>query len=226
MVCPYAGVRLLSQLPFARLRLEQRPRRFVAIKLTNIAIYIGMNLFWLIFCPLSSQKRHGLGAHAVWSPGLRCTDFLSNLLASMVTLLLLSPQIRMIRWAFDGNYGKRWWDMLHRLSLSVWLELWMKCLAVRCRNTCYPARHRKTWAGGYFGANYKLAALITLFTQAYRYAAEPFFFRHAQEKDALRTQAEVTKWFTISSAAGMLGILLFLIGPNILLDPNIGAGCT
>lgn len=63
---------------------------------------------------------------------------------------------------------------------------------------------------GIFGANYKLAALITLFTQAYRYAAEPFFFRNAQDKDAMRTQAEITKWFTIAGAVGMLGILLFL----------------
>ncbi|MFM8487596.1 MAG: lipopolysaccharide biosynthesis protein, partial [Bacteroidota bacterium] len=55
---------------------------------------------------------------------------------------------------------------------------------------------------GIFGANYKLAALITLFTQAYRYAAEPFFFRHAGDKDAMRTQAEVTKWFTVAGATG------------------------
>ncbi|MFN4255798.1 MAG: polysaccharide biosynthesis C-terminal domain-containing protein, partial [Saprospiraceae bacterium] len=55
-----------------------------------------------------------------------------------------------------------------------------------------------------------LALLISLFTQAYRYAAEPFFFRHAAEKNALQIQANATKWFTIAAAAGMLGILLFL----------------
>ncbi|MEZ4894273.1 MAG: hypothetical protein R2778_14815 [Saprospiraceae bacterium] len=63
---------------------------------------------------------------------------------------------------------------------------------------------------GVFGANYKLAMLITLFTQAYRYAAEPFFFRHAADENAMQTQSEVTKWFTITAAVGMLGILLFL----------------
>jgi O-antigen/teichoic acid export membrane protein len=55
----------LAELPFARLRLEQRPRRFVVIRLTNIATYIGLNLFWLIFCPWAAKN--GMGwVHAVW----------------------------------------------------------------------------------------------------------------------------------------------------------------
>ncbi|HOY05948.1 MAG TPA: oligosaccharide flippase family protein, partial [Saprospiraceae bacterium] len=77
---------------------------------------------------------------------------------------------------------------------------------------------------GIFGANYKLAALITLFTQAYRYAAEPFFFRHAADKDAMRTQAQVTKWFTITSAAGMLAILLFLDVVKHFIAPKYWSG--
>jgi O-antigen/teichoic acid export membrane protein len=77
---------------------------------------------------------------------------------------------------------------------------------------------------GIFGANYKLAALITLFTQAYRYAAEPFFFRHAADKDAMRTQAQVTKWFTITSAAGMLFILLFLDVVKYFIAPKYWSG--
>jgi O-antigen/teichoic acid export membrane protein len=63
---------------------------------------------------------------------------------------------------------------------------------------------------GIYGANYKLAMLITLFTQAYRYAAEPFFFRHAAEKNALELQAQVTRWFTIVAAGAVLFILLYL----------------
>jgi O-antigen/teichoic acid export membrane protein len=63
---------------------------------------------------------------------------------------------------------------------------------------------------GIYGNNYKLAMLITIFTQAYRYAAEPFFFRHAGEKNAPEIQAEATKWFTIAATTGMAGVLLFL----------------
>lgn len=201
----------LAELPFARLRLEQRPRRFVFIKLTNIGVNIGMNLFWLVFCPWAAQN--GLDwVHAVWSPGLGVGYiFLSNLLASVVTLALLSPQLRAIRWAFDRAH----WTRMIRYSAPLIVvslagivdEMFSRAML----KYLLPGTTQENLGQvGIFGANYKLAALITLFTQAYRYAAEPFFFRNAQEKDALRTQAEVTKWFTVTSAAGMLGILLFL----------------
>jgi O-antigen/teichoic acid export membrane protein len=65
---------------------------------------------------------------------------------------------------------------------------------------------------------------MSLFTQAYRYAAEPFFFRHAGEKDAMRTQAEATKWFTITSAAGMLFILLFIDIVKYFISPKYWSG--
>ncbi len=215
----------LAELPFARLRLEQRPRRFVAIKLTNIAIYIGMNLFWLIFCPWAAKN--GMGwVHAVWSPGLGVGYiFLSNLLASMVTLLLLSPQIRMIRWAFDRELWKKMVGYAAPLIIVSLAGIVDEMFSRSMLKYLLPGTAQENLGQvGIFGANYKLAALITLFTQAYRYAAEPFFFRHAQEKDALRTQAEVTKWFTISSAAGMLGILLFLDLVKYFIGPEYWGG--
>jgi len=215
----------LAELPFARLRLEQRPRRFVAIKLTNIAIYIGMNLFWLIFCPWAAKN--GMGwVHTVWSPGLGVGYiFLSNLLASMVTLLLLSPQIRMIRWAFDRELWKKMVGYAAPLIIVSLAGIVDEMFSRSMLKYLLPGTAQENLGQvGIFGANYKLAALITLFTQAYRYAAEPFFFRHAQEKDALRTQAEVTKWFTISSAAGMLGILLFLDLVKYFIGPEYWGG--
>ncbi len=215
----------LAELPFARLRLEQRPRRFVAIKLSNIAVNIGMNLFWLVFCPWAAGK--GMNwVHAVWSPGLGVGYiFLSNLLASLVTLLLLSPQFRMIRRAFDRDL---WFSMIGYSAPLIIVSLAGIVDEMFSRSMLkylLPGTTRENLGQvGIFGANYKLAALITLFTQAYRYAAEPFFFRHAQEKDAMRTQAQVTKWFTITSAAGMLGILLFLDLVKYFIAPEYWSG--
>lgn len=215
----------LAELPFARLRLEQRPRRFVAIKLSNIAVNIGMNLFWLVFCPWAAGK--GMNwVHAVWSPGLGVGYiFLSNLLASLVTLLLLSPQFRMIRWVFDREM---WFKMIGYSAPLIIVSLAGIVDEMFSRSMLkylLPGTTRENLGQvGIFGANYKLAALITLFTQAYRYAAEPFFFRHAQEKDAMHTQAQVTKWFTITSAAGMLGILLFLDLVKYFIAPKYWSG--
>jgi O-antigen/teichoic acid export membrane protein len=201
----------LAELPFARLRLEQRPKRFVFIKLTNIAVYIGMNLFWLVFCPWAAKN--GMDwVHAVWSPGLGVAYiFLSNLIASSVTLLLLLPQFRRIRWNFDKALWAKMMTYAAPLIIVSFAGIVDEMFSRSMLKYLLPGTPQENLADvGIFGANYKLAALITLFTQAYRYAAEPFFFRHAADKDALRTQAEVTKWFTIAAAAGMLGILLFL----------------
>ncbi|MBK6932142.1 MAG: polysaccharide biosynthesis protein [Saprospirales bacterium] len=215
----------LAELPFARLRLEQRPRRFVFIKLLNIGVNIGMNLFWLVFCPWAAQ--HGITAvHAVWSPGLGVEYiFLSNLLASLVTLFLLIPQLRMILRVFDRSL---WWQMITYAAPLIIVSLAGivdEMFSRAMLKYLLPGTPQENLGQvGIFGANYKLAALITLFTQAYRYAAEPFFFRHAKEDHALHTQAQVTKWFTITSAGGMLGILLFLDLVKYFIAPKYWGG--
>jgi O-antigen/teichoic acid export membrane protein len=201
----------LAELPFARLRLEQRPKRFVFIKLTNISVNIGMNLFWLVFCPWAAKN--GMNwVNAVWSPGLGVGYiFLSNLIASLVTLLLLSPQLKAVHWNFDKELWKKMMAYAAPLIIVSFAGIVDEMFSRAMLKYLLPGTPQENLADvGIFGANYKLAALITLFTQAYRYAAEPFFFRHAGDQDALRTQAEVTKWFTIAAAIGMLGILLFL----------------
>ncbi len=215
----------LAELPFARLRLEQRPRRFVAIKLTNIATYIIMNLFWLVFCPWAAKQGFSW-VHAVWSPGLGVAYiFMSNLLASLVTLILLSPQFRMIRLDFDRALWLKMVGYAAPLIIVSLAGIVDEMFSRSMLKFLLPGTTEENLGQvGIFGANYKLAALITLFTQAYRYAAEPFFFRHAQEKDAMRTQAQVTKWFTVTGAAGMLAILLFLDLVKYFIAPKYWSG--
>ena len=215
----------LAELPFAQLRLEQRPRRFVFIKLTNIAVNIGMNLFWLVFCPWAAKN--GMNwVHAVWSPGLGVGYiFMSNLLASLVTLALLTPQFRAMRWAFDRALWKKMVGYSAPLIIVSLAGIVDEMFSRAMLKYLLPGTPQENLGQvGIFGANYKLAALITLFTQAYRYAAEPFFFRNAHETDALRTQAQVTKWFTVTSAAGMLGILLFLDLVKYFIAPKYWEG--
>lgn len=215
----------LAELPFARLRLEQRPRRFVAVKLTNIGVNIGMNLFWLVFCPWAARQGMDWVQH-VWTPGLGVGYiFLSNLIASLVTLLLLAPQFRQLRRSFDFNLWKQMLGYAAPLIIVSLAGIVDEMFSRSMLKYLLPGNPTENLAQvGIFGANYKLAALITLFTQAYRYAAEPFFFRNAQATDAQRTQAEVTKWFTISSAAGMLAILLFLDVVKYFIDEKYWGG--
>lgn len=201
----------LAELPFARLRLEQRPLRFVAVKFINIGVNVFFNVFWLLFCPWAAQ--HGMDwVHWVWKPDLGVGYvFMSNVLASLVTIILLLPEFRVIRLPFDSALWSTMMRYAAPLIIVGFAGIINEMLSRTMMKYLLPGTLEENKAQlGIFGANYKLAMLITLFTQAYRYAAEPFFFRHAADSDALQTQASVTKWFTVASSVGMLFILLFL----------------
>jgi O-antigen/teichoic acid export membrane protein len=205
------GLDCLSELPFARLRLEHRAKRFVAIKLINIALNIGLNVFWLLYCPWAA-KHGSTWVYAVWSPDVGVGYvFLANLLASVVTLLLLLPQFRHI----GGHFNVQQWGTMMRYAgplvivgmAGIVNEMLDRALLTRLLPGTLAENRAQL---GIYGANYKLAMLITLFTQAYRYAAEPFFFKSNTQADGLRIQADATKWFTAVATAAMLGILLFM----------------
>ena len=217
----------LCELPFARLRLEQRPVRFVSAKIFNICLNVSLNLFWLLFCPWAAQQGWGW-VRWVWSPeGGVAYVFLANLIASAATLVLLSPQLRAVQLAFDWALWRKMLAYAAPLILVGMAGIMDEMFSRAMLKYLLPGTPQENLGQvGIFGANYKLAALITLFTQAYRYAAEPFFFRHAAERDALKTQADAAKWFTIAAATGMLGILLFLDVLKIFIDERYYGGLT
>ncbi len=201
----------VAELPFARLRLEQRPIRFVTAKFLYIAVNIALNLFWILFCPWAAQQGHSW-VHAVWSPSVGVGYvFLSGLLASAATLLYLLPQMLGIKYQFDKELWQKMmryaWPLVITGFAGIVNEMLDRAIMVRLLPGTDEANKAQL---GIYSANYKLAMLISLFTQAYRYAAEPFFFRTASHSDALQVQANATKWFTIAGSAGMLGILLYL----------------
>ncbi|HRI58621.1 MAG TPA: oligosaccharide flippase family protein, partial [Saprospiraceae bacterium] len=201
----------LSELPFARLRLEQRPRRFVAGKLLNIGVNIFLNVFWLIFCPWAA--RHGLDwVHYVWSPTMGVSAvFLANLIASVVTIVYLLPQMSGLKAGFDTVLWRKMILYAAPLIIVQFAGIVNQMLDRALLKWLLPGTPEENLSQvGIYGNNYKLAMLITIFTQAYRYAAEPFFFRHAGDANAPDIQAKATKWFTIAATTGMAGVLLFL----------------
>ncbi|MCS6930315.1 MAG: polysaccharide biosynthesis C-terminal domain-containing protein [Saprospiraceae bacterium] len=215
----------LAELPLARLRMEQRPLRFAAIRLTSIGVNIGMNLFWLLFCPWANQQ--GLNwVRALWSPEDPVSYiFLSNLVASAVALLLLWPQLRRIRLVFDAHQWQRMVAYSAPLVVVSFAGIVDEMFSRAMLKYLLPGSIEENLAQvGIFGANYKLAALISLFTQAYRYAAEPFFFRNAYAANALQNQARVTEWFTAAAAMGMLAILLFIDVIKYFIAPTYWSG--
>lgn len=201
----------LSELPFARLRLEQRPRRFVAGKLLNIGVNIFLTLFWLVFCPWAAKN--GMNwVNFVWSPtwGVGAV-FLANLTASIATIIFLLPQMRGLQAGFDSALWRKMILYAAPLIIVQFAGIANQMLDRAMLKWLLPGTPEENLSQvGIYGNNYKLAMLITIFTQAYRYAAEPFFFRHAGDVNAPEIQAKATKWFTIAATIGMAGVLLFL----------------
>jgi O-antigen/teichoic acid export membrane protein len=202
----------LTAIPFANLRLQNRPIRYSFVKLVNIGINIGLNLFFLKLCPWMIQ--HNITwISFFYDPSLGVNYiFISNLAASAVTLLLLLPEIFGIQWKID----KALWERLMRYSLPLIIV----GLAGMVNETLdrayflpkylpYSRAHNNTLIGIY-SANYKLSILITLFIQAFRMGAEPFFFQNAESQNARQTYARIMKYFVIILSIMFLLVALYI----------------
>lgn len=209
------GLDAIASLPFARLRFQERALRFATIRMVNIAINICLVLYFLWICPNYPE-------YAIfYNPDLGVAYiFIANLVASVVALLLLLPELRI---KFDFNFGhfKKMFsyswpfiligfayiinEMLDRILLRFLLE---------GDETFIKSQI------GIYGACYKLAVFMTLFQQAFKYAAEPFFFKQHGKENAKVMYADLMKYFNYIASFIFLAILVNLnfikhfIGPK------------
>lgn len=207
------GLDAIAAIPFARLRAENKPLKFALVKFVNIGVNIGLNLFFLLFCPWVMNKgpeSFQPFISAFYDPAMGVGYvFISNLVASIVTLLLLLPVMIRSRLVFSGP--------LLRTMLLYALPLMIAGLAGVVNESLdkillkylLPADIAMSQVGIY-GACYKISIMMTIFIQAFRFAAEPFFFSQAAKKDAPKLYAQVMKYFVIACLFIFLGIMLFI----------------
>lgn len=203
----------LAEIPLARLRLEHKAKRFAVIRLTGIALNIGFNLFFLLLCPwLLKQGILPELTGKIYRPEFGVGYiFLSNLIASAAVLLLLLPDMLRVRWQFNPSLWRTMFVYAAPLILASLAGIVNEMLDRELLKHLLPGDTASNLAQiGIYSACYKLAMLMSLFTQAFRYAAEPFFFAHAKHQDSRRLYADVTKYFTIAGALAFLGVMLYL----------------
>jgi len=217
------GMDALAAIPFARLRAENKPLRFVVIRLAGIAVNISLVLFFLLLCPWLMENAGDTVRQYVtyiYKPEIGVGYvFIANLIASSVTLLLLSPVMRQVRTKPDPVLLRKM--LIYALPLLVaGLAGWVnEALDKLLLKFLLPEETAMSQVGIY-GAVYKLAIMMTIFIQAFRFAAEPFFFAQAKQKDAKQTYAQVMNYFVIACLTIFLGITLFIdvvkhfIGPQ------------
>lgn len=198
-----------SSLPFAHLRFLNKSRRFSLLKILNVIINIGLNLVLLILIPrlMPEQYQQFWLYRHVPMVGI---VFLSNLIASFSTLLFLIPELKQFHFEID--------KVLFKKLLSYGLPILIIGLAgminevsdkILLRYFLPPGSPVQSIIGVY-GANYKLAILMMLFIQMFRYAAEPFFFAEAEKEGSKTTYSRVMTVFVGATWMIFLLVVLFI----------------
>ncbi|HKR03060.1 MAG TPA: oligosaccharide flippase family protein [Bacteroidia bacterium] len=217
----------LSALPFARLRQQNKARRFAAIKIINILVNIGFNIFFLVLCPKWSHE-HGFFkelSDLFYSPktGVGYV-FISYLLSSLVTLLLLVPQFKGIRFEFDPKLWKQMIIYGFPLLIGGFAGMINETFDRAVYKYLAPDRAMALKQLGIYSACYKLSIVMTLFIQTFRYAAEPFFFSHHKKENNKQVYAEVMKYFIITCSFIFLLVMLFMDVFKIFIGEDFRSG--
>ncbi len=213
-------------LPFARLRLENRAARFATLRLLNILLILAASWFFIVFAPTVSPPGAALQGRgeeawvrslvaAVYDPRLGVGYvFLITLCANALWLPLLWRQLR--DWRPSISPATTRMLLLYSLPLLVAglagmvNEVLDRVLLKRWLPPGFYPGLTNAGALGVYGACYKLSIFMSLVIQAFRYAAEPFFFGQATDKNSPRTFALVMKWFVVACCLIFLVISLFL----------------
>lgn len=183
-------------IPFARLRLRKKPLQFALGKLINILILVGLNLYFLMMA---------------YDPSIGIAFvFLANLTANSFYVIFFFRTLISWRPAYDKEISASMFHYAYPVMLTgvagminetfsrLTLEWWLP-------KNFYPGKSSE-YALGVFGACYKFAILMSLTIQAFRYAAEPFFFSTAAEKDSPALFARINHYFVIVCCLILLGV--------------------
>jgi O-antigen/teichoic acid export membrane protein len=198
----------LAVIPFAKVRADGRPIRYSTIKFVNILTFIGLNLLFIFVFPMII-KEGWFGAEYLtgwYREGWVGYVFISNLIASLITLLLLTPELLKLTFSYD---------------ISLLKEMLVYSLPVLIANISFIINENvdKVFLGqllpadiaeqevGIYSACYKIAVFLSIFINAFRLGAEPFFFSQAKNKNAAETYARIMDYFVIAVSL----IFVFLV---------------
>lgn len=205
--------------PFSKLRANQKPMVYAAIKIGNVAVNLILNLFFLLFLPKIAESNPDSFLGNLYIDNFEIGYiFVSNLLASLLTFVVLSPNYLSLKRNFDTVL----WKKMMRYGLPILVagiafavnEHFDKILL----GYLLPENIAKSEVGAY-SACYKLGLFMVLFATAFRLGIEPFFFSHSNNENAPQTYAVITKYFVILGSLILLGVIVFAdILKLILLD--------
>ena len=203
-------------IPFAWLRATARPMRYAIIKILNVAVNLGLNVFLLLY--LKDLAEGNSFFNSIYNPDFEISYiFISNLIASGLTLALLLPFYAKLKFTFDTVL----WKKMMRYAMPVLIagiaysvnETFDRILLEKL----LPADIAEEQIGMY-SACYKLALFMTLFATAFRLGIEPYFFSHSRAENPQKNYAKILEYFVAFGSVILLAVVVFadLIKPYII----------
>jgi O-antigen/teichoic acid export membrane protein len=214
------GLDALSAIPFARLRRENKAWRFAGIKLALILSNVAINLY--IFLPAYWEQH---GSAGWWMHDLRGVDyiFIANFWASLIMFGLLIPTLFPLKLTLEKKYVKTLLVFGIPLLIGGLAGIANEMLDRQLLKYLLP---EESWAEGVgvYGAVYKISIFLILFNQAFRYAAEPFFFRNAKTAEGPKRMAKVMEGFAWVMSVGFVLIIAGLDFLKFFIDQKFWVG--
>jgi O-antigen/teichoic acid export membrane protein len=202
----------LGVIPLSKIRFEERPRKYALINMASVVINILIVMFFLFYAKTAYERDPHSFPGIFYDPNIGVGYFIiANLAASAISLVFLYKELSVMRFVFDS---KLWKDVMYYsypliiVGFGGMINEMMS--RVIYKKVLHGDPHEVDRQLGIFGANYKLAVLITIFIQIFRLAAEPFFFNQSTKDDARKIYARVMKFFVIACCFMFLIISLFL----------------
>lgn len=198
-----------TAIPFAYLRYAHRPIKFAVLKIFNITFNIVLNVLYLVILPHFKINIFGIydaqfTLHVVWV-------FYINLFCSIATLLMLCKELKGFRYGFDGGICKKMLSYTWPLLIMGIAGQLNQCAS----QIIFPYVYNGSVADarmqlGIYGACIKIAMIMMMITQAFRYAYEPFVFGKMKEKDNKTTYAKAMKFYIIFTLLAFLCVMGYM----------------
>ena len=202
-------------IPYAYLRHKKRPLKFAALKLGFIFLNILLNLTYFVFLP-----KLGLNPFGIYGNGIQVGwVFYINLFCTAFMTLFFIGELKGFKHGFD-------WSLMKRMLSYSWPILVLGIAGIlnqTASQIIFPYVYKGEDGAaqlGIYGACIKIAMIMAMITQAFRYAYEPFVFGSSSEKDSKETYAKAMKYFIIFTllaflcVIGFMDILKYIIGED------------
>lgn len=219
------GLDAFQSVPFAYLRYKNRPIKFATIRVAFILLSILLNYFFLKWCPWLNDN-YPETISWFYNPNYQVGYvFIANLICSLLQMVVLSTELRGFPFKFDPNLIKR----MFRYSFPILVLGIVGIFNQTADKILFPLVYNGSDTEakvqlGIYGAGSKIAMIMAMFTQAFRYAYEPFVFGKEREGDNRKLYAQSMKFFIIFALIGFLAVTFYLDLLRYMVNPDYWDG--